>query len=445
MSLKLKLIRKLKRMLPRALVNFYFLNLVIISFLSIYLIVHLNIILDDLIVQSENNKNCPIIDLNKKQFRVNLNGQTYPKHIALYHNTSINFKCLNSSAKSSKTILMWTKFFGLPFRQYKFESISLFESLNCPVTNCVLTQDRSKLSKSDLVLFHLRNKIDYFPKRAYSSQRFVHVIYESPISCHLCDKFENQFNLSATYTLDSDFTSIYYTDSGMRWEYNEMFKEYDVHATKSQFASALISNCPDRSGRLEYIKRVSQYVPVEIYGNCGSKKCLDQARCREYLARNFKFYFAFENSICRDYITEKFFETLEFDVVPIIMSYSSHKEYVPKSAFINIFDFKSPKHLAEYLIYLDKNKTAYNEYFEWKRYVKFDTKKILSGFLCEMCIQLHLEDKGVVQVRNKELKNLSKRFGLSENCKQPYYDNFGNFFIAKLSTINYTYMMSYEK
>ena len=43
--------------------------------------------------------------------------------------------------------------------------------------------------------------------------------------------------------------------------------------------------------------------------SCGNKKCpRNKAKqCFQMLNKEYKFYLAFENSNCRDYITEKFF------------------------------------------------------------------------------------------------------------------------------------------
>ena len=54
-------------------------------------------------------------------------------------------------------------------------------------------------------------------------------------------------------------------------------------------------------------------------------------------------------------------------------------------------DFKSPKHLADYLNYLDKNNTAYNKYIEGKQQVvcKNDPSMSANTYPCRLCTYLH--------------------------------------------------------
>ena len=63
-----------------------------------------------------------------------------------------------------------------------------------------------------------------------------------------------------------------------------------------------------RNGRLAYAKELSKHISVDIYGACGTMTCpRSSGKCGDMLDNDYKFYLAFENSNCKDYITEKFF------------------------------------------------------------------------------------------------------------------------------------------
>jgi len=97
------------------------------------------------------------------------------------------------------------------------------------------------------------------------------MLYESPMNSDDYSKFKDFYNLTATYRMDTDFPR---TLNGMFWKKNTDFDtDYDFHGSKKGFAAALIRNCGDSSGRLEYIKELKKYVAVDVYGTCGDKKC----------------------------------------------------------------------------------------------------------------------------------------------------------------------------
>ena len=54
---------------------------------------------------------------------------------------------------------------------------------------------------------------------------------------------------------------------------------------------------------------------IDIFGKCGE----NGARTSEFPNMSeYKFYFSFENSFCKAYITEKFFKVLGSGTIPIV-------------------------------------------------------------------------------------------------------------------------------
>ena len=108
----------------------------------------------------------------------------------------------------------------------------------------------------------------------------------------------------------------------------------------------------------------------------------------EMLQKDYKFYLAFENSNCKDYVTEKFFtNALQNGVVPIVMG-ASVEEYAaiaPPHSFLHVDQFDSPAALAEYLKLLDRDDNLYNEFFQWRTKGEW----LRTRFFCRVCSVLH--------------------------------------------------------
>ena len=81
-----------------------------------------------------------------------------------------------------------------------------------------------------------------------------------------------------------------------------------------------------------------------------------------------------------------------------------------------MFDYNSAKDLADHLKYLDSNRTAYNEYFKWKKYVKFD-KPVLNP-LCDLCIQLQLDS--YFGVKKSIIKDVNSYWN-KKDCRIPVF------------------------
>ena len=109
---------------------------------------------------------------------------------------------------------------------------------------------------------------------------------------------------------------------------------------------------------------LKEHIDVDIVGGCGFLNDANIPGDDQY-----KFYLAFENSNCDDYITEKFFNPIRRgDMIPIVMGASkeAYNMFGPQGSFIHVSDYSGPEHLGQYLNYLDRNDTAYSQYFRWR-------------------------------------------------------------------------------
>ena len=130
---------------------------------------------------------------------------------------------------------------------------------------------------------------------------------------------------------------------------------------------------------MRYVKLLQRFIKVDIYGDCGPLSCgknrnmghlysLQQDPCFDLVNRNYRFYLSFENALCRDYITEKAFNSLKLNTIPVVLGGSDYQNILPPGSFINARDFYSPEHLANYLYKVLNNSTLHDSYFQWRPY-----------------------------------------------------------------------------
>lgn len=166
----------------------------------------------------------------------------------------------------------------------------------------------------------------------------VFLLHESPALIGGFSQFNGVFNLTSTYRIDSDFPGNYEASANFEWAANDEANKYDYfnNGKNQRLAAALISNCHKAtvtSARMEYIDEMRKYMNVDVFGACGIK-CGDsdskvrESFCKHEISRKYKFYLAFENSFCKEYISEKFFDTLRLDIVPVVLGDGPYEYYV---------------------------------------------------------------------------------------------------------------------
>lgn len=112
---------------------------------------------------------------------------------------------------------------------------------------------------------------------------------------------------------------------------------------------------------------------------------------------------AFENSLCTDYVTEKLYQSLKYNIIPVVLGGSdiqNYKKFAPPKSYINVEDFKTISELTNYIEFLSSNPNEYIKYFWWKQYYKVD---VSSYEFCRLCQKLH-EDK--IPPTNNKYDNL---------------------------------------
>ena len=314
-----------------------------------------------------------------------------------------------------KVILMWTKWYGqsewpgqpagmLPCAKYNIN------------VSCRITYDKKEYENSDIVAFHGRGA-DFYPNnlpdlsKRPPQQRWVYYSREPPIKQGILanpsvgKKFNGLFNWTMTYKLDSDIDYRY-----GRIVPGKHPDEYHLKPT-DKMAVAVISNC--QSDRLRYVHELQNHIPVHLYGSCGTHRCPANQDCFAMLKKNYNFYLSFENSMCKDYVTEKFYRNaLKHNMLPVVISGGnfSNPTVAPPGCCIKASDFKNAKELADYIKKVASNSTLYDSYFKWhsKYTVQRDSR---IDRLCRACKKLDTDLEG------KIYDDLHGWYSFKENCE----------------------------
>eukprot|EP00058_Branchiostoma_floridae_P000548 XP_002586036.1 hypothetical protein BRAFLDRAFT_273851 [Branchiostoma floridae] len=268
---------------------------------------------------------------------------------------------------------------------------------------CVFTKDREQVKEADAVLFRgihgfplVYNKTN-FPKVRPRHQYWIYMPYECPHLTRDIDlaSYGGVFNWTFTYRNDSDILATWGHITQTYQELSETPPDpnKDYAKQKTELVLWYVSNCYKHLSRFSYVTELKKHIKVDILGACGNEShCPKKDRqCFIEHLHQYKFYLAFENFICVEYITEKFWDnSLRNEIVPIVLGAprDDYERFAPPKSFIHVDDFNSPKELANYLKYLDQNDDEYNQYFAWKTQPPNNLPETLDGRYCEVCKKL---------------------------------------------------------
>ncbi|CAN8003230.1 unnamed protein product, partial [Ixodes hexagonus] len=258
---------------------------------------------------------------------------------------------------------------------------------------CYLTNDICRLNSSDAVVVHMYGLgVEELPQKS-SRQKWVFWLMEPPGNGQFRDyeKIAGYFNWTMTYRSDSDVPTPYgetvrNTNTPLKKDIQSLWN------SKSKMAVWMVSNCKTQSGRELFVTEMQRYIDVDVYGSCGNNSCpmTTGSGCYESFERKYFFILAFENSICKDYVTEKFFLALQYDLVPVVFGGANHSKMAPERSYIDAMSFETPRALAEYLKVVASDFGAYASYLNWK--ARYKVNRLYANQFCPLCAKLHTAD-----------------------------------------------------
>lgn len=286
----------------------------------------------------------------------------------------------------------------------------------CPVHNCLITRSpsyHSHIKDFDMVLFVGEdNVIKYFKQvegTRTPAQIYAMILAEPPHIAPNLEYYSNKINWTLSYRSDADVKWVYggvfdkKTKKEVAWE--DMWVRFDnndvspyvmnsdlpsIVEGKTKMVAWFVSNC-DRvqSKRMSLAREIGQYIPVDIYGDCGDLQCdKGNKQCDDILDQDYKFYLSFENALCKDYMTEKAYQIMARSIIPVVFNGADVYKLLPPKSYINAEDFDTPKQLAGYLLYLANNPKEYLKYFWWKEHYYTG----VMHYSCYLCQKLNERD-----------------------------------------------------
>ena len=338
----------------------------------------------------------------------------------------------NNNLKRKKIILLYSTWFDHQYWGSFKGDLLHSEFTHCRLSkHCIATYNKSLINIADALLFHGRdlepnnnyraNVLQDLRKAAPSKQKWIFLSHETPHwdVNNVYKPYDGIFNWTATFSRESDVFIPY--KGYFKFEKPKEVTKINYAKGKTRLVAWAVSNCMET--RENYALELQRYINLTVYGYCGKnfknhgdcrrgeQYAVNAGSCAKVMA-SYKFYLAFENAFCHDWVTEKYWRTMTQNIVPVVMGANYDEGAAIPGSFIDVSDFNSIKELADYLLYLDKNDDEYNKYFAWK--TKYGLER--GSFYCTVCHELNSE-----KFQKKSQVVLSEVHSVKNNCVRYKY------------------------
>lgn len=233
-------------------------------------------------------------------------------------------------------------------------------------------------------------------------------------------KYRNvSYDWSDTYRTDSTFPSPYGKYVPFKNKDNLYLPQHKLEAlvkSKEKAVAWVASHCETLQwNRTKFVEDLQKHIPIDTYGKCGTMEL--PWRRRELLRKvmePYRFYLSFENSCCSEYITEKFWRSLDLGMIPVVVGapLEDYLKVAPPNSFLHIDQFNSLKEMADYMIEISQNESKLRRHLAWRTKGEVHTEEI----------QEHI----INPLRNTTLCSIVKRLNANlQDDEKSLFDFFG--------------------
>ncbi|CAG9571941.1 unnamed protein product [Danaus chrysippus] len=261
-----------------------------------------------------------------------------------------------------KFILKWNEVFSHPNDEYSYGQRAFIVN-NCSYYNCFITNTQHFLldiRHFDAIIFDVDSEWDKHPHFRSPHQTYIFTALDHVNNGEICltYNYDNYFNLTWTYRLDSDiiktpfqilnkYGSIIGPKSNMAWIDPMKPTSEDVKKiikNKKKAVAWFLTDCHTKNSKTigtvaSYVEKLlkKRNLTLDIYGWCGNLKCPKQRieECLVLLKKDYYFYFAFEMALKEDYVTEEILQPLQNYAVPIVYGGANYSRFLPPGSYID--------------------------------------------------------------------------------------------------------------
>lgn len=241
-----------------------------------------------------------------------------------------------------KFILKWTKNYQYQTDSH-LEGQESFINNRCKHINCFLTHDKNLLVNHlyfDAIIFQAEQNFATPPYYRSFHQKYIFAASSSDSHHLFCHPFYDSFyNFTWTYKLDSDIRWSLFTiedtagnvvgpKAEMNWVNPMQMAPRKIVNRLAQKKTAVAwfpISCKTSSKREKVVQAIARELEkyeldVHTYGWCGTLNCPKDAteNCLKLLEEEYYFYFAFENNLVVDYVSEQLLNALQHLTVPVV-------------------------------------------------------------------------------------------------------------------------------